>query len=88
MLAAIGRSRETIYLAPFSPIRPPAGRIDPAGVRMLAEIARHHIGLAAPKALLLFGDTCARALLGMPMTAARGRWHELETPDGPRQGLW
>jgi DNA polymerase len=87
MLAAIGRSRETIYLAPFSPIRPPAGRIDPAGVRMLTGIARHHVGLAAPKALLIFGDSCSRALLGQPMTAARGRWHDLETPTGPVRAL-
>jgi uracil-DNA glycosylase family 4 len=87
MLAAIGRSRETIYLAPFSPIRPPAGRIDPAGVKLLTEIARHHIALAAPRALLIFGDSCARALLGAPMTAARGRWHDLETPQGPVRAL-
>jgi len=33
MLAAIGRSRDTIYLAPFSPIRPPAGRIGEKGAR-------------------------------------------------------
>ena len=87
MLAAIGLSRETIYLVPFSPIRPPAGRIDPAGVRMLTEVARHHVGLAAPRALLIFGDSCARALLGEPMTAARGRWHDLDTPKGPVRAL-
>lgn len=87
MLTAIGRSRDTVYLAPFSPIRPPAGRIDPESVRILADIARRHVGLAAPKALLLFGDSCARALLGSPMTAARGRWHEVETPAGPVKAL-
>lgn len=87
MLAAIGRSRETIYLAAFSPVRPAAGRIDDAGVARLAQIARHHAGLAAPRALLLFGDSCARALLDMPMTAARGRWHMLETPAGPVRTL-
>lgn len=75
--------RETIYLAPFSPIRPPAGRIDPGGVRFLAEAMRHHIGLVAPKAVLIFGDSCSRALLGKPMTEARGAWHEVETPAGP-----
>ena len=74
--------RESIYLAPFSPIRPPAGRIDPDGVRFLAEAMRHHIGLVAPKAVLVFGDSCARALLGKPMTQARGAWHQLETPAG------
>ena len=74
--------RETIYLAPFSPIRPPAGRIDPAGVRFLTEAMRHHIGLVAPKAVLIFGDSCSRALLGKPMTEARGEWHEVTTPTG------
>lgn len=82
MLAAIGRSRDTIYLAPFSPIRPPAGRIDKAGVELLTRAMHHHIGLAAPKALLIFGDSCSRALLGTTMTQARGRWHEVETPAG------
>src|SRR5437868_1813161 len=74
--------RETIYLAPFSPIRPPAGRIDAAGVRFLAEAMRHHIGLVGPKAVLIFGDSCSRALLGKPMTEARGAWHEVATPAG------
>jgi DNA polymerase len=87
MLAAIGRSRETLYLAPFSPIRPPAGRIDKAGVDILTRAMRHHIGLVAPRALLIFGDACARALLGVNMTQARGRWHEVDTPTGPVRAL-
>jgi DNA polymerase len=87
MLAAIGLTRETIYLAPFSPIRPPAGRIDAAGVRFLTEAMRHHIGLVSPRALLIFGDSCSRALLGTTMTQARGRWHEVETPAGPVRAL-
>jgi uracil-DNA glycosylase family 4 len=87
MLAAIGRSRETIYLAPFSPIRPVAGRIDKAGVELLTRAMRHHIGLVKPCALLIFGDACARALLGTTMTQARGRWHEVETPAGPVKAL-
>ncbi len=87
MLAAIGRSRETIYLAPFSPIRPPSGRIDKAGVQALTEVMRRHVGLVAPRALLIFGDSCARALLGITMTQARGRWHALETAGGPVRTL-
>jgi len=74
--------RETIYLAPFSPIRPPAGRIDPEGVRFLAEAMRHHIGLVEPRAVLIFGDSCSRALLGKPRTVARGEWHGLATSTG------
>ena len=87
MLGAIGLSRETIYLAPFSPIAPPAGRIDKAGVEYLSGVMRHHIGLVAPRALLIFGDSCARALLGIKMAEARGRWHEVETPAGPFRAL-
>jgi DNA polymerase len=87
MLKAIGLSRETIYLAPFSPVRPTAGRIDPDSVRFLTEAMRHHIGLVSPRALLVFGDSCSRALLGINMTQARGRWHEVETPRGPVRAL-
>ena len=87
MLAAIGLSRETIYLAPFSPIPPPAGRIDKNGVEMLTAVMRHHIGLVRPAAVLIYGDSCSRALLGLTMAAARGRWHEVDTPAGPFPAL-
>ena len=84
---AIGLDRETVYLAPFSPIAPPGGRIAKVGVDLLAGIMRHHIGLVSPRVLLIFGDSCARALLGLPMAQARGRWHEVETPAGPVRAL-
>jgi DNA polymerase len=86
MMAKIGRSRDTIYLASLSPARAP-GRPDAAAVRHLADIARHHIGLVAPRALLLFGDLCAHALLGAGVAGTRGRWHALETPAGPVKAL-
>lgn len=84
MMAAMKppRSRETIYLATLSPARTPSGVLDRSSEAALAEIARHHVGLAGPKALLLFGDACARALLGAPVSKARGRWHGLATPRG------
>jgi len=83
MLAAIGRSRETVYLAGLSCIRPAGGRLDPAGAERCAEIARHHVALAAPKALLLLGDGCARALLGQTAAQARGKLHRIDTRSGP-----
>jgi DNA polymerase len=46
-------------------------------------LARHHVGLAAPRALLLFGDACSKALLGLGMAQVRGRWHEIATHSGP-----
>jgi DNA polymerase len=82
MLAAIGRGRETIYLASLSPLRTPAGTLDAAMAGTLSAIARHHIGLVAPRALLLFGDICARALTGSAVAGARQRWHEIDTPKG------
>ena len=54
---------------------------------LLTRAMRHHVGLVAPKALLIFGDSCSRALLGTTMTQARGRWHEVETPRGPVRAL-
>ena len=83
MLTAIERSRETIYLAPLSPVRSPSGAIDARSAPLLAGIARRHVALVRPKALLLFGDACAKALLGTAVAGARGRWHDLDTPAGP-----
>jgi DNA polymerase len=71
MLAAIGRSRETIYLAGLSCVRPASGRFDAAGAAHCGEIARHHVGLVAPKAVLLIGDAAVRPLLGLSATQAR-----------------
>lgn len=83
MLAAIGRDRQSIYLAALSCLRSPDGRFTDAAATRCADLARHHIGLAAPRALLLFGDAPAKALLGQPMAQARGRWHEVATHAGP-----
>lgn len=87
MMAAIGRGRDRLYLASLSPIRTAGVRLDPANERRLADIARHHIGLVRPRALLLFGDMCAQTLLGAGMAQMRGRWHDLETPAGPIRTL-
>ncbi len=82
MMAAIGRGRDSLYLASLSPARTATGSLDAAAARRAAEIGRHHVGLVRPKALLLFGDGCARALLGAAVAQARGKRHELETPAG------
>lgn len=87
MLARMGLSRERVYLASLSTLRTPSGRIDPENAKRLTAIARHHIGLAAPRAVLLFGDACSRALVGRPALGARGRWHTLDTPLGPIKAI-
>jgi len=83
MLAAIGRDRASVYLASLSCLRSPDGRFSSDAARECARLALHHIGLAAPRALLIFGDAPAKALLGLSMIQARGRWHELATHAGP-----
>lgn len=72
MLAAIGRVRETVYLAPLASVRPVGGRVDEASFTRLAQLMRHHVMLARPKRLLLLGDAPSRALLGTGFIAARG----------------
>jgi DNA polymerase len=87
MLAAIGRDRGSIYLASLSCLRSPDGRWNGEASGRCAALARHHVGLAAPRALLLLGDAPAKALLGLGMVQARGRWHEVQTHAGPVKAL-
>ena len=82
MMGAIGRSRETLYLASLSPVRTATGTFDAGAAGQLATIARHHAGLVRPSALLLFGDACSKAMLGDSVARMRGKWHELDTPTG------
>ena len=61
MLAAMGLDRVHTYLAPFSPARS-AGRIAP----------EQGEALAAPRALMIFGDEPARQLIGPEALQNRG----------------
>ena len=72
MLAAIGRTRDTVYLVPLCATRPAAGRIAPEIDGALSELAAHHIALAAPKRVLILGNAPSRALLGTDFLRARG----------------
>jgi DNA polymerase len=76
MLAAIGRSRETIWLAPIASIRS-IGRVPPEAAERLVEIARHQIRLVAPKRLLIMGETPNKALIGADWQSRRGGYHML-----------
>jgi uracil-DNA glycosylase len=71
MLAAMGLDRARVYYAPFSPART-AGRIAPEQGEALAALMRRHISLAAPKALMIFGDEPARWLIGPDALQNRG----------------
>ena len=82
MLAAIGREREAVYVASLAPARPPGGITDSALEAELAEIARQHVALAAPRAVLLMGDATTRALIGTNLVKARGTRHVLNHKGG------
>lgn len=64
ILAAIGQSREAIYLVPLCAARPITGQVPRDLEDKLGEILRHHIALAAPARLLLLGQATSRAVLG------------------------
>ncbi len=83
MIAAIGRDRASVYLAAMAPGRPAGGYVDPASADLFARLARHHVAVARPRALLLMGDAPSRALLGTGFIEARGRIHEVDLPGGP-----
>jgi DNA polymerase len=62
MLAAIGKSRESVYLLSLAWARPVTGRIAPDDEARLLELARHHLTLLCPKRLLLLGQSASRVL--------------------------
>ena len=72
MLAAIGLTRAEVHLASVCAKRPVARRMPPELVDRLHGCARHHVGLVAPKRLLLIGDAASRAILGTEVLRARG----------------
>src|SRR3546814_751241 len=82
LLAAIGRDRSSVYLAPLCAIRPVSGQIPADLGPPLAEIALHRLALCRPKRLLLMGNAASRALLGVNAAAGRGCLHVLNHAGG------
>ena len=81
MLRAIGRDRSDIAITAVAAARPVSGRVPEAAAAQLATIARHHVGLAAPKAVLLIGNA-TRALIGQECATARGALHAINHDGG------
>jgi DNA polymerase len=73
MLAAIGHDRGSVYLVSLCIARPVTGLVPRESEGKLGELARHHVALAAPKRLLLLGQTVSRAILGAGEPVWRGR---------------
>ncbi|EPX85087.1 uracil-DNA glycosylase, family 4, partial [Rubellimicrobium thermophilum DSM 16684] len=82
MLAAIGRDRadpdpaRAVYITNVLPWRPPGNRTPtPEEIARWSPFLRRHVELAAPRVLLILGNTPAQALLGRGgITRLRGQW--------------
>lgn len=73
MLRAIGLNRGDCYLASLALTRPPGGRVDAADMNALTPLLWHHLRLAAPQRLLVFGSDLAQAVAGQDLAAMRGQ---------------
>ncbi len=82
MIAAMGRSRDSLYLVAMAPGRPTGGYVDKTSGALFVELARHHVALAKPRALLLMGDQPSRAFLKLGFVEARGRAHDVALAGG------
>jgi len=82
MLAAIGLSRESVYIANVVPWRPPGNR-DPAPHETAAclPFIKRQIELADPEFLVLLGKSSAHTLLetNEGILKLRGRWRPYDT---------
>ena len=66
-----------MYIAATSCFSGAGARLSQSQEEHCREALLHHIGLVAPKRLLLLGDQPARLLLGLGLTQARGRVHRV-----------
>ncbi|NBD28742.1 MAG: uracil-DNA glycosylase [Alphaproteobacteria bacterium] len=80
MLAAIDMGRDRpeapVYISNVLPWRPPQNRTpEKAEIAMMLPFVERHVRLAAPKVLILMGNTPCQALLGRSgITRMRGHW--------------
>ena len=72
MLAAIGQTRDSIYLVPMCVVRPSTGSIPPEFMPALDAALHHQVMLAGPRRVLVIGNTASRALLGADIADMRG----------------
>lgn len=83
MLAAIGLSRQTVYITNTVFWRPPDNRTPtPAEVASCRPFLDRHLSLLHPKLLLLVGGTAAKTVLNTEegIGKLRRRWHQVANP--------
>lgn len=87
MLAAIGLGRASVYLVSLCIARPVTGLVPREIELKLGELARHHVALAAPKRLLLLGQTVSRAIFGPDVGPGRARLHAVNHHGGQSEAV-
>ncbi|QMW22411.1 uracil-DNA glycosylase [Sandaracinobacteroides saxicola] len=80
MLAAIGLDRGGAYIALLCPRRSIPTAPGPEDIARDLPLTRAHIRLAAPRVLLLLGQSPSGALFGErgPISSLRGQWRDLD----------
>ena len=84
MLAAIGMTRDQVYICNIVKCRPPQNRVpEPDERAACMDYLRQQVALVRPKVIVCLGSTPTRALLGdyMRITRDRGVWQL-------RKGVW
>lgn len=84
MLAAIGLTRDQVYICNIVKCRPPHNRVPEADERAACmAYLRQQVALVRPRVIVCLGSTPARELLGeeIRITRDRGVWHL-------RKGVW
>ena len=84
MLAAIGMTREQVYICNIVKCRPPQNRVpEPDERSACMPYLRQQVALVRPKIIVCLGSTPTRALLGdqMRITRDRGGWQL-------KKGVW
>ncbi len=84
MIAAIGMTREQVYICNVVKCRPPQNRVPaPEEAAACLPFLRAQFSLVRPRVIVLLGATAARAVLGdqIRITRDRGLWVE-------KKGVW
>jgi DNA polymerase len=80
MIAAMGLKREQVYIANVVKCRPPGNRVPtPIEMATCGPYLKRQIEIVRPEAIVLLGNTAAKALLVDPVgiTQLRGHWQDL-----------
>ena len=77
ILAAVGLSRDSVYLASLAVARPLTGRIPAEQQPRLIELARHHLSLITPKKLLILGQATSCVLPETSTATGFNHIHEI-----------